>query len=190
MKKNVSKLPGLYMIHCKRNDYRYYGESYNVSSKIASHKSQLRRKIHLNTVLQYDWNLFTEDCFQFVVIYIGEDWTARKARLDMESSLILRNIERVYNCFDTFENKTEERNLFYNEGHSNCTLVQRHSEKTKPLMSKGIPNDLLGKKISINGQEFPSIAEASRTLGHARKTIRLRVDSLDYSDWLEIVDDY
>ena len=183
---DARKLPGLYMIHCKRNDYRYYGESYNVSSKIASHKSQLRRKIHLNTVLQYDWNLFTEDCFQFVVIYIGEDWTARKARLDMESSLILRNIERVYNCFDTFENRTEKRNPFY----KNSALVERHSEKTKPLMSKEIPSDLLGKKITINGQEFPSIAEASRTLGHARKTIRLRVDSLEYSDWLEIVDDY
>ena len=57
-------------------------------------------------------------------------------------------------------------------------------------VKKGIPNDLLGKRISINGQKFPSIAEASRTLGHARKTIRMRIDSLEYSDWLEIVDDY
>ena len=178
------QLPGLYMIHCKTNDYRYYGESYNVSSRIASHKSMLRRKIHPNTVLQSDWNLFTEDSFQFVVLYMGEDWIERKARLDMESSLILKDIERVYNCFDSFANRTEERNPFYKK---------RHSEKTKVLMSKVkkvIPNDLLGKKISINGQKFPSIAEASRTLGHARKTIRMRIDSLDYSDWLEIVDDY
>ena len=178
------QLPGLYMIHCKTNDYRYYGESYNVSSRIASHKSMLRRKIHPNTVLQSDWNIFTEDSFQFVVLYMGEDWIERKARLDMESSLILKDIERVYNCFDSFENRTEERNPFYKK---------RHSERTKTLMSKvkkGIPNDLLGKRISINGQKFPSIAEASRTLGHARKTIRMRIDSLEYSDWLEIVDDY
>ena len=112
------QLPGLYMIHCKTNDYRYYGESYNVSSRIASHKSMLRRKIHPNTVLQSDWNIFTEDSFQFVVLYMGEDWIERKARLDMESSLILKDIERVYNCFDSFENRTEERNPFYKKRHS------------------------------------------------------------------------
>ncbi len=183
-KLEARKLPGLYMIHCKINDYRYYGESDNVSGRVASHKSMLRRKIHPNTALQSDWNLLTEDSFQFIVLYMGEDWTARKARLDMESSLIVKDIERVYNCFDSFENRTGEENPFYK---------RRHSEKTRRLQSKakkGIPNDLLGIKISINGQEFPSIAQASRALGHARKTIRMRVNSLDYSDWFIIIDDH
>lgn len=183
-KLEARKVPGLYMIHCTINDYRYYGESDNVSVRIASHKSMLRRKIHPNTALQSDWTLLTEDSFQFVVLYMGEDWTGRKARLDMESSLIVKDIERVYNCFDSFENRTGEENPFYK---------RRHSEKTRRLQSKakkGIPNDLLGTKISINGQEFPSVTQASRALGHARKTIRMRVNSLDYSDWFIIIDDH
>ncbi|BDA51907.1 hypothetical protein COCOBI_pt-2100 (chloroplast) [Coccomyxa sp. Obi] len=178
------KLPGLYMIHCLANDYRYYGESDNVSGRIASHKSMLRRKIHPNMVLQSDWNRFAEDSFKFVVLYLGEDWAARKARLEMESGLILKDVERVYNCFDSFETGTGERNPFYK---------RRHSEKTKALQSlakKGIPNDLLGKKISIDGQRFPSVAEAGRALGHARKTIRIRLNSPEYPDWFTIVDDH
>jgi len=175
------KQPGLYMIHCQATDYRYYGESENVSVRLASHRSMLRRKIHTNTVLQSDWNLFNEKDFQFVVLYMGEDWKEKTIRLKMESSLILKDIERVYNCFDSFENRTADKNPFYK---------RRHSEKTKALMrssKKGVPNDLLGRKISIDGQEFPSIAEASRALGHARKTIKSRVESSSYPNWKEII---
>lgn len=175
------KQPGLYMIHCQATDYRYYGESENVSARLASHRSMLRRKIHTNTVLQSDWNLFNEKDFQFVVLYMGEDWKEKAIRLKMESSLILKDIERVYNCFDSFENRTAHKNPFYK---------RRHSEKTKALMrssKKGVPNDLLGRKISIDGQEFPSIAEASKALGHARKTIKSRVESSSYPNWKEII---
>ena len=82
------KQPGLYMIHCQTTDYRYYGESENVSGRLASHKSMLRRKIHSNAVLQSDWNLFDEKDFQFVVLYMGEDWKEKAIRRKMESSLI------------------------------------------------------------------------------------------------------
>jgi hypothetical protein len=171
------KQPGLYMIHCQVTDYRYYGESQNVSGRLASHKSMLRRRIHSNTVLQSDWNLFDEKDFQFVVLYMGEDWKEKAVRCKVESSLILKDIERVYNCFDSFENRIADKNPFYK---------RRHSEKTKALMrssKKDVPNDLLGRKVSIDGQEFPSIAEASRVLGHARKTIKMRVESSSYPNW-------
>ena len=178
------KQPGLYMIHCQVTDYRYYGESQNVSGRLASHKSMLRRRIHSNTVLQSDWNLFDEKDFQFVVLYMGEDWKEKAVRCKMESSLILKDIERVYNCFDSFENRIADKNPFYK---------RRHSEKTKALMKSSkkdvvinvidVANDLLGRKVSIDGQEFPSIAEASRVLGHARKTIKMRVESSSYPNW-------
>jgi hypothetical protein len=38
------KQPGLYMIRCTQNDWRYYGESQNVSGRLASHRSLLNRK--------------------------------------------------------------------------------------------------------------------------------------------------
>ena len=46
------KQPGIYMVHCIKNDWRYYGESSNVSGRLASHKSLLNRKIHPNKNLQ------------------------------------------------------------------------------------------------------------------------------------------
>lgn len=48
------KKSGIYMIRCKKNDWRYYGESSNVSGRLASHRSMLKRQIHPNKRLQLD----------------------------------------------------------------------------------------------------------------------------------------
>jgi hypothetical protein len=176
------KKPGIYMILCLANDYRYYGKTSNVSGRLASHKSTLRRKIHPNSKLQSDWNLYGENSFEFVILYIGEDWLVKENRLCVESNLILTDKERCYNFFDTYESRTGELNPFYQK---------RHSEKTKTIMilaKKGIPNDQLGSKISITGKVFPSIAQASRDLGHSRKLIRDRVNSSEWPDWKRAID--
>jgi hypothetical protein len=55
-------------------------------------------------------------------------------------------------------------------------------------IKKGIPNDALGAKISIDGKVFPSIAQASRSLNHSRKLIRTRVDSENFPEWKRIFD--
>lgn len=51
---------------------------------------------------------------------------------------------------------------------------------------KGRPNNLLGRKISIQGVQYPSIAEASRQTKMARKTIRKKVNDPKEKDFLEI----
>lgn len=176
------KLPGIYMVLCVVNDYRYYGETSNVSGRLASHKSMLRRQIHTNSKLQTDWNFYGESLFDFVVLYIGEDWQFKPNRLTMESKLITQNSERCYNMFESFQSRVNELNGFYQK---------RHSEKTKKRMSlakKNIPNDILGRKICILGKIYPSIAQASRDLGHSRKLIRTRVNSLDFPESKEIID--
>ena len=179
---SIRKQPGIYSILCLANDYRYYGETKNLSGRIASHKSKLRRRIHENTVMQDDWVKYGESFFEFKVLYIGSDWILKETRLDMEAKLLQQDMERCYNVFGTFQPRVGELNSFYG---------RKHSEKTKKLMrlaKKGIPNDTLGTVIEINGKKYPSIAEASRSLGHARKTIRTRVDSTDFLKWKRIVD--
>ena len=72
------------------------------------------------------------------------------------------------------------------KGEQGATYGLRHSEKTKQALSKikkGIPLDQLGKKVSIEGEIYPSIASASRETKRARKYIRDRVNSKDFSDW-------
>lgn len=177
------KAPGIYMIICLANDYRYIGETSNISGRLASHKSALRRKIHPNKNLQKDWNLFGEGFFEFVILYIGEEWILLEKRLQTEASLISQNSERCYNFFESYDKRVGPLNPFFKK---------RHSEITKERMSlakQNIPNEALGRKISINGQLFPSIAEASRVLGHSRKMIRTRINSTDFPDWKEMEKD-
>ena len=79
--------------------------------------------------------------------------------------------------FESFMLKVNELNPFFQK---------RHSEKTKKLMSvskKNVPNDILGKKIRILGKEYPSIAQTSRELGHSRKLIRTRINSVNFPEY-------
>lgn len=170
-------LPGLYMIHCLENDYRYYGESSNISGRLASHKSMLRRKIHPNKFLQEDWNRFSEDNFAIYVLYIGKEWEERVLRLKRESELIGRDLEKCYNFYESPSKRIGELNGFFKKRHSEASLKLMREAK------KGIPNESLGRKITIQGKDYPSIAEASRQTGHSRKLIRLRINSDDYLDW-------
>lgn len=171
------KLPGLYMIHCTANDYRYYGESSNISGRLASHKSMLRRKIHPNSKLQEDWNIFSESSFSIHVLYIGEEWNDKVVRIKKESDLITHDLERCYNYYESMDKRIGALNGFFEKRHSEATLKRMREAK------KGIPNDILGRKVWILGKEYPSIAEASRQTGHSRKLIRMRVNSDSYPDW-------
>jgi len=159
------KRPGLYMIHCLVNDWRYYGESSNVSGRLASHRSMLNRQIHPNRVLQADWDRLGPECFTFVVLFMGPNWELPYVRRGKEQELIILDRSLCYNILET-NSPSKELNGFWSK---------THSPETKKKISealKGRPNDLLGRPVSINGVLYPSIAEASRQTGMARKTIR------------------
>ena len=173
------KMAGLYMIHCLENDWRYIGESKNVSGRLASHKSLLNRNIHPNKALQTDWNTYGADLFQFIVLNLGDEWADSVVRRGKELEYIIQNRNIAYNVLDGM----------HNPGDKNPFWGRTHTEETKRKISnamKGIPNDKLGKKISINGIVYPSITEASRQTGHSRKYIRNRVNNLDFPDWFSL----
>ena len=170
------QLPGLYMIHCLENDWRYYGESSNVSGRLASHKSLLNRNIHPNFSLQYDWNTYGPDKFQFVVLHLGNEWENSAVRRGKELEYIIQNRNQAYNVLEGIS-KPGDKNPFWGK---------THSEETKKKIGnamRGIPNDKLGKKVSIKGIQYPSVAEASRQTGHSRKLIRNRIHDSNFSDW-------
>ena len=132
--------------------------------------------------MQEDWVKYGESFFEFKALYIGSDWILKETRLAKEAELLEQDMDRCYNVFSTFEARIGEKNGFFG---------RKHSEKTKEIMrlaKKGVPNDNLGSVIEINGKRYPSIAQASRSLGHARKTIRARLDSEDFPEWKRIVD--
>jgi hypothetical protein len=164
------KQPGLYMIRCDVNDKRYYGESTNVSGRLASHKSYLNRNIHPCRELQHDFQTYGIEQFEFVVLFMGPSWQNREDRLVRESMLILQDRQLCYNYLTNNNSRPKEKNPFWGK---------THSEETKKLIGdsmRNIPNDALGKPIQLNGQIYPSLAEASRATGMARKTIRKKLN--------------
>ncbi len=164
------KQPGLYMIRCVLNDKRYYGESTNVSGRLASHKSYLKRNIHPCRELQHDFQTYGIDQFEFVVLFMGPSWQNREDRLVRESMLILQDRQLCYNFLTNKNSKPKEKNPFWGK---------THSEETKKLIGdsmRNIPKDALGKPIQLNGEIYPSLAEASRRTGMARKTIRQKLN--------------
>jgi len=92
------KQPGLYMIRCGSNDWRYYGAS-NVSGRLASHKSLLNRTIHPNRGLQFDWDQYGEQDFDFIILFMGSQWEPyiRRAK---ETEHIVLNRSLSYNVLE------------------------------------------------------------------------------------------
>ena len=171
--------PGLYMVHCFSNDCRYYGESENVSGRLASHKSMLHRNIHPNIFLQEDWNQYGEDAFQFVPLFMGAEWKQRATRVAKEIELTVLNRNITYNILEGIS-KPGDTNPFWG---------RTHTPETKKRIGdsmRGVPNDKLGTSILIEGVTFPSIAQASRDTGHCRKLIRKRCNDPAYVNWVFI----
>lgn len=173
------KLPGLYMIRCLVNNWRYYGESCNVSGRLASHKSYLNRQIHPNRRFQKDWDLYGEHNFDFIILFIGNQWDLNYVRRAKETELIVLKRQLCYNILiDTSR-----------PNHLNPFWGRLHTPETKQKISKalkGRPNNLLGQKINIKGVMYPSIAEASRQTGIARKTIRNKINDHTNGEYIKI----
>lgn len=158
------------MIWCVINDKRYYGESTNVSGRLNSHKSYLKRNIHPCRELQHDFQTYGIDQFEFVVLFMGPSWQNREDRLVRESMLILQDRQLCYNFLTNNNSKPKEKNPFWG---------RTHSEETKKLIGdsmRNIPKNALGKPIQLYGQIYPSLAEASCRTGMARKTIRKKLN--------------
>lgn len=111
------KQPGLYMVRCVQNDWRYYGESQNVSGRLSSHRSLLNQKIHPNTALQVDWNTYGSENFDFVVLFMGKNWNDLSVRRGKELELIILDRTLCYNIYEGIS-KPGEKNPFWGKLHT------------------------------------------------------------------------
>lgn len=157
--------PGLYMIRCDVNDKRYYGESTNVSMRLNSHRSVLKQGIHHCRPLQEDWDRYGEAKFDFVTLYMGPLWNLRANRIQKETFLIETDCSLCYNQYTGLGHSGKD-NGFFGKTH------KATSKEAIGGPQRGVPKDLLGRSICLDGKIYPSLAEASRVTGHARKTIR------------------
>jgi hypothetical protein len=112
------KQSGIYMIRCIQNDWRYYGESQNVSGRLASHRSLLNRKIHPNRGLQFDWTHFGSESFEFTVLFMGKKWNQSFIRRGKELELIVLDRGLCYNILNSADSKSGENNPFWGRIHT------------------------------------------------------------------------
>ena len=127
---------GIYCIENLINHKKYIGQSANIEMRWRSHKSELRRNVHINDYLQKAWNKYGEDNFQF---YILEECVVD----------IIDNRERYYIALHDATNRDCGYNI-ENGGSINKTL----SDSTKRKISdnhadvSGENNPMYGTKMS------------------------------------------
>lgn len=162
------QLPGVYMILCFANNKRYYGESKNVSARLSQHKSRLRRNIHEILELQHDFNLYGEENFDFVCLFVDKNFT-KDQRIAMEMEHIGRflSLNICYNKLTSL-NKKKENNPFFAKSHQ----VDSKNLISKSLKERAEVSPVQGCPINLKGAIFPSISKASRETTHSRDTIR------------------
>ena len=177
------QLPGVYMILCLANNKRYYGESKNLSIRLSQHKSRLRKNMHENLELQRDFNLYGENNFEFSCIYISRN-CSKDERVAMEMELIGRNKSICYNIISSINRQKENNPFPYGEGRT-------HTQETRQQISKSLSENrqnssLDGFPVSIKGQVYPSISEASRQTNHSRDTIRRWLNDPNKKDCIPV----
>ena len=59
------KKSGIYIISCLKKEKYYIGESENVTARLCAHKNKLKKNIHENKELQFDFNYYGEEYFLF-----------------------------------------------------------------------------------------------------------------------------
>lgn len=163
---------GLYTITCLLNQKQYIGESSNVSARLASHRSYLRRKIHPNQELQNDWSRFGEQAFRLERLSEVGAGLPHEKRLELETKLILELAPHLrYNVYPDSRNRGPEGNPFYGKKHT------REAKEKIGQANSGSNLKRHRKPVSINGVYYSSISEASQKIGINRRLIRQRCHS-------------
>jgi group I intron endonuclease len=141
---------GIYKITNKQNNKTYIGSAVYLTKRFSRHKRFLDRGIHENQHLQYAWDKYKSDAFEFTIIeYCNPDM------------LLIR--EQFY--IDK-----------YNPDYNICRIVGSHlgikrSDATRKKLSLSLMGKNKGKSPSIETRKKLSIAMHARKLSseHKRK---------------------
>lgn len=152
--------PGIYIIRCKINNKKYYGETGNLDERKKTHFQLLHSysSNQVNKSLLDDYKSFGKNEFEFIVLKSGPEYANFSLRKTIEQEFINENAEMSYNFT------------------GNIQADPSLKRKTK-IPQRGIPKNKLGKTIkyiTFQGKifYFQSIATAHRILKTSRKNLR------------------
>ena len=152
---------GIYIIENKVNSKKYIGSAKNITKRWYTHKYTLRVNKHDNSYLQYAWNKYGEENFEFKILEI----------VSIEDLIVREQFH-----MDIF--KVYERKYGYNLSKTaGNTLGFKFSDESKLKMSiakKGKPSSRKNYKHSIETKEKISNSNKISQLGrkHSETTKR------------------
>ena len=142
-------MTGIYYIRNKINDKMYIGQSTNIDARWSHHKTDLRNNNHHNHHLQYAWNKYGEDNFEFNVI--------QECNIDELDSKEMYYIKK----YKTF---TDGYNL--DQGGAGIRGY-KHTEESKKKMSENSKGKFCGEDSPHWGK--PKSEETKKKISEARK---------------------
>lgn len=201
--------PGIYQILNKKNGKIYYGESQNIAGRLSQHFYQLESNIHWTVSLQKDWNSFEATDFFWKILEIGPEWADSKKRLHKEKQLIKMSSHNCYNKlsapFLTNHIPVSANKVFVNEQYlpslkeaakkynisiqKAAALIKkvdsnwRYDDREAALYKRKKYADV-SKKVKVNDIIFESISATGRYFDVHPKTVKKRIESGNFSNWL------
>nr|YP_010732096.1 putative GIY YIG homing endonuclease [Massjukichlorella minus]WDY13010.1 putative GIY YIG homing endonuclease [Massjukichlorella minus] len=197
--------PGIYEIHCLKNNKVYVGESQNILSRLADHVSTLQQNRSHSLPLQKDWNQFSMNKFDFIVRFIGPNFQNKNKRLQIEAELIKfyeKKYGKTYNSTGPLEarglnyrsiieidgtiySSIEEAASTLNLGRTTILRNVRDPKKHNFRLIEQVPQG--SSKISVNGVIYNTVSEivkAGLVTTRHQATRRLASKSPKWKDWI------
>lgn len=160
---------GIYGILNKNNGRIYVGQSVNISSRWAFHKSELRRQMHFNEHLQRSWNKYGEQSFEFLILEECEEenLNEREHMWIKDKKPNVFNFEHDVLVGGRMSEETRKKMSESSKGKNNSFYGKRHKEDSKEKMSQwkkenylGVNNPNYAKKHSISSRSKMSIGRS------------------------------
>jgi group I intron endonuclease len=151
---------GIYKITNKQNEKFYIGSSVDVEQRWYTHKSYLRRNVHVNQHLQNAWNKHGEDNFIFsILVETDED-----ALLDKEQEFIDET-----NCCD--REVGYNKALFAGSPMKGRKHYPETIEKLRKISASRVNSPETRRKISLANKGSVFSAETRKRMSDAKKGI-------------------
>lgn len=119
---------GIYKIVNKDNGKYYVGRTLNLNKRWYQHKNLLIKNKHFNRYLQFAWNKYGENNFEFVIVeYVNNKEDLINIEQKYINEFITQRQIGIDNCYNLSENANSPMDI--NKG-------KKHSDKTKKLLSQ------------------------------------------------------
>lgn len=200
--------PGLYKITCIPNQKQYIGESENVLGRLGRHAVSLQKKRSDCVEMQKDFNKYSKENFLFTAFEVDLKYENKDLRKQRETALIEQIPEQLrYNQLEAPEYSTSrgikiKGQVFPSLSNAASVLkesrtnIQRKANDpenfdyvylTKEENSVNTPQEYQFRKSCscvIDGRFYSSYNEAARDLGIHHKTVKNRILSDKYPNYL------